>query len=96
MRQHVERLEREGDHIARFYPFTRAQAGADSPRSVFIDPRFSFGRPVLASIHVATAALAERYWAGESIDHLAEDYDCERLDVEEAIRCELRPIDAAA
>ncbi len=96
VQQHLERLERDDGRIARLYPFTRPAPGANSPRSVFIDPRVSFGRPVLANVHIATAAIAERYSAGELIDHLAQDYGCERLDVEEAIRCELRPLDAAA
>jgi uncharacterized protein (DUF433 family) len=96
VQQHLERLERDDGRVARLYPFTRPRAGADSPRSVFIDPRVSFGRPVLATVQIATAAIAERYAAGESIDHLAEDYGCEKLDVEEAIRCELRLLDAAA
>ncbi|MEO0688650.1 MAG: hypothetical protein AAFY76_27205 [Cyanobacteria bacterium J06649_11] len=33
--------------------------------------------------------LAGRYGAGESIDDLAQDYQCNRLKVEEAIRYEL-------
>ncbi|HTU23940.1 MAG TPA: DUF433 domain-containing protein [Pirellulales bacterium] len=94
--QYLERLERADGRVARLYPFTRPAIGAENPRSVFIDPRVSFGRPTLATVHVATAAIAERYFAGESVDHLAEDYGCEKLDVEEAIRCELRPLDAAA
>lgn len=96
VQEHLKRLERENDRIARLYPFTRPGADANSPRSVMIDPRISFGRPVLTSVRIPTAALAERYSAGESIDHLARDYGCERLDVEEAIRCEFRTADAAA
>jgi uncharacterized protein (DUF433 family) len=33
--------------------------------------------------------IAERYKAGESIDALADDYGRSRLEIEEAIRCEL-------
>ncbi|MGH7140930.1 MAG: DUF433 domain-containing protein [Pirellulales bacterium] len=85
---YLKRLEREDLVVARLYPFTRARE-TDGPRSVFIDPRHSFGRPVLARARIATAVIAERYKAGESIDDLAEDYACERLEVEEALRCEL-------
>jgi uncharacterized protein (DUF433 family) len=85
--EHLKRLEREDDRVIRLYPFTRPSL-ADSPRSIFIDPRVSFGRPVLAKVRVPTTAIVERYLAGEAIEHLARDYDCETLDVQEAIRCE--------
>ena len=86
--QHLQRLDRESDGVIRFYPFTRP-LDASSPKSVYIDPRISYGQPVLASNHIPTAAFVERYRAGESIAHLADDYGCKPEDVEEAIRCEL-------
>lgn len=92
--QYLERLEREGPLVVRLYPFTRDDP-AVSPRSVFIDPRFSFGRPVLAKARVPTASIAERYWAGETIEALSSDYDCETFEIQEAIRCEGRPAAAA-
>jgi uncharacterized protein (DUF433 family) len=49
----------------------------------------SFGRPVLAGTGIPTAVIAERYKAGESMDDLADDYGRRRLEIEEAIRCEL-------
>lgn len=92
---HLERLEWEdNDLVARLYPFTRLTA-ADAPKTVLIDPRHSFGRPILANARVATAAIAERYKAGESIAALAEDYGCSPLEIEEGIRCELRLSTAA-
>ena len=72
----------------KLYPFTKLP-GFDEPKTVMIDPRISFGRPVLAGTGIPTAMLAERYKAGDSIDELAEDYNCDRLQIEEGIRCEL-------
>jgi uncharacterized protein (DUF433 family) len=92
---HLERLDFDNEIVARLYPFTRSTDDPSSPRSVFIDPRYSFGRPVLARIFVPTDAIAERYKAGDSIIELAKDYECESLDIEEAIRCEL-PLGQAA
>jgi uncharacterized protein (DUF433 family) len=92
---HLERLEFDHKIVARLYPFTRSTDAPDSPRSVFIDPQYSFGRPVLSNIYVPTGAIADRYKAGDSIIELAKDYECERLDIEEAIRCEL-PLGQAA
>ena len=59
------------------------------PKVVVIDPRISYGRPVLAGTGIPTAVVAERYKAGESIDELAEDYGRSRKEIEETIRCEL-------
>jgi uncharacterized protein (DUF433 family) len=86
---HLERLEWENMSVARLYPFTRPR-DLDGPRSVVIDPRYSFGRPVLVKSHISTEVIFERYQAGESPEELAEDYGCETLDINEAIRCESR------
>jgi uncharacterized protein (DUF433 family) len=85
---HLRRLEWEDGLVARLYPFTRAN-GLEAPASVVIDPRYSFGRPILRQSRIATAVIAGRYKAGESIDELADDYGCSRLEIEEGIRCEL-------
>lgn len=89
LEDYLRRIERdEVGVVARLYPFTRKRT-PDEPRVVVIDPRISFGRPVLVGSGIPTAIIAERYKAGESIDQLADDYGRERLDIEEAIRCEL-------
>lgn len=91
---HLQRIERDPQGIAiRLYPFTRKRL-PDEPRLVVIDPYVSFGRPALTSSGIATAVIAERYKAGESVDELADDYGRERLEIEEALRCELQ-IEAA-
>jgi uncharacterized protein (DUF433 family) len=91
---HLQRIERDPQGLAaRLYPFTRKRH-SDAPKLVVIDPYISFGRPALTSSGIATAVIAERYKAGESVDELADDYGRERLEIEEAIRCEL-PIEAA-
>lgn len=91
MEAHLQRVEHDPQGLAaRLFPFTRHQAqGADQPRTVMIDPRISFGRPVIAGTGIATSILADRYKAGESIQDLVEDYGCDRDLIEEAIRCEL-------
>jgi uncharacterized protein (DUF433 family) len=91
---HLQRIERDPHGVAiRLYPFTRKHL-PDEPRLVVIDPHVSFGRPALTSSGIATAVIAERYKAGESVDELADDYGRDRLEIEEAIRCELQ-IEAA-
>lgn len=86
---HLRRVERNAAGLAiRLYPFTRKRL-LDEPKIIVIDPYVSFGRPAIARRGIATSIVAERYKAGESIDELAQDYDCERGHVEEAVRVEL-------
>lgn len=97
---HLQRVEWDEDgFIARLYPFTRSRRAptedSGSPRVVTMDPRIEFGRPILKASAVPTAVIADRYKAGESVADLAEDYGEDRLNIEEAIRCELQPPKAA-
>ncbi len=86
---HLRRIERDETGLAvRLFPFTRRRE-LDEPKVVVIDPRVSFGRPVLVGTGIPTSVIAERYKAGESMDQLADDYGRQRLEIEEAIRCEL-------
>lgn len=87
---YLRRIERSPAGVPiRLFPFTRKKE-IDEPKAVVIDPYVSFGRPVLAGTGIATAVIAERYKAGESMDELAKDYDRQRDEIEEAIRCELQ------
>ena len=57
-------------------------------RSILIDPRRHFGRPVLASANIETAAIADRFLAGDSTDELAADFAVEASEIEDAVRFE--------
>jgi len=94
IRPYFRRLEFKNDAVVRFYPFTRARID-DSPKWILIDPCVSFGRPSLARSRVPVSIIAERFAAGESIEDLAADYACARLEIEEGLRCE-RESQAAA
>lgn len=89
---HLRRIEwdRQG-RAARFFPFVgRRTATEDAPAVVALDPRVSFGRPIIARRGVPTAVIADRFQAGESIDDLAKDYGAEPFEIQEAIRCEFQ------
>ncbi len=91
LKAHLERIEPDDSGLAiKLYPFTRSQE-ANNPRLVVIDPRVAFGRLVMAGTGVPTQMIADRYLAGDSVDDLADDYNCRRDAIEEAIRCELAP-----
>ncbi len=85
---HLKRVEHdERGMAARLFPFTRP-SHADQPKIVVIDPRVSFGRPIIVGSGVPTSAIVERYHAGESTEHLAKDYRRSPEEIEEAVRCE--------
>jgi uncharacterized protein (DUF433 family) len=64
----------------RLYPFM------GEARNVIIDPRVSFGRPVLAGTGVPIDNLVERLNAGDTVEDLAADYGLTQDAVREAIR----------
>ena len=73
----------------RLFPFTRSSPElGNQPRAVVIDPRLSFGRPVLARAGVTTGVIEDRFNAGDAPDEMAEDYGVEEADIWEAIRIE--------
>ncbi len=86
----LRRIVRDGSGVPiKLHPFTR-NAMEKTPAMIVIDPRLSAGRPVIAGTGLATQLIAERYKAGESITDLAQDYERENAEIEEAIRCELQ------
>ena len=90
LQAHLRRIERDRSGVAiRLYPFTRKRL-ENEPKVIVIDPAISFGKPVMAGSGIPTSIVAERYKAGETIEELAADYERERSDIEEAIRCELQ------
>ncbi len=89
MQNYLKRIEwDETDNPAKLYPFTRTKE-SELPRLIVINPTVSFGEPILEGTGIPTSILARRYAAGDSIEELTVDYDCDRLKVEEAIRYEL-------
>ena len=66
-----------------------AQRHRKRSASVVIDPRYSFGRPILDGLGVRTSILAERFKAGDSIDELAREYNAAPKAIENALCYEL-------
>jgi uncharacterized protein (DUF433 family) len=68
----------------RLHPFLMGDVlSAEMP--IAIDPRVSFGRPVVARRGISTAAIAWRIDAGETPEDVAADYDLTTEDVERAV-----------
>ena len=56
--------------------------------TVRIDPRISFGKPVLNDSCIKTSIIYARYKGGESVTEIAEDYDITEAAVKAAIEFE--------
>ncbi|MFM7578933.1 MAG: DUF433 domain-containing protein [Microcystaceae cyanobacterium] len=94
LQSHLERIEADEKGLAiKLFPFTRNRE-ENTPRFILIDPRIAFGRMVIAGTGIPTDIIAERFYAGDSAAQIAQDYECDLEKIEEAIRCESRPIAA--
>jgi uncharacterized protein (DUF433 family) len=90
IRDRLERVHRDPKGVPQkivLFPARRDQAGS---ADIVIDPRLSFGRPVLDRFGVRTAVLAERFDAGDDIEVLAREYHAPAEAIQNAIRCERR------
>jgi uncharacterized protein (DUF433 family) len=67
----------------RLFPALRR---ADSAKSIVIDPRCAFGRPVIVGTAVPVADVRSRFDAGDSVEELACDFDVEPALIEDALR----------
>lgn len=91
---HLRRIDRDPNSgiVLRLFPFVKAVRSAEDAagqaKLVAIDPRVSFGRPVIAGTRVPTTELAGRWSAGETIADIAEDFGLNLGLVEDAIRYE--------
>ncbi len=82
--EHLKRIEWDSSRFpVRLYPFLTASAPSVE-RPIVIDPRISFGRPVVVSKGISTSTIAERLDAGEKVDDIAADYDLAPTEIEEA------------
>lgn len=88
----LARIERDRRGMPiRLFPFSRTSTAAiEQPRTVVIDPRLSFGRPVISKVAVPTGIIVDRFRAGDSLAEMAGDYGVTEADIEEALRFEQR------
>jgi uncharacterized protein (DUF433 family) len=83
--EHLKRVEWDSSRFpVRLYPFVLPSA-ASAERSIVIDPRIAFGRPVMLTKGISTSAIAERVDAGETVNDLAADYGLGPAEIEQAV-----------
>lgn len=81
---YLHRIDRDDDaRPFRLYPLR--PGWSENRQPIVIDPRIAFGRPTVAGSGIPTAALVDRYDAGESLQALARDYRLEVSQVEDAV-----------
>ena len=86
--EYLKRIERSPEGVPlRLFPFDSPRL-PETSRTVVIDPDISFGRPVLASAGLRTDLIMERFWAGDTMQELADDYGIQTEQIEKAIRWE--------
>jgi len=84
LEEHLKRIDWDESRFpVRLYPFVSAVTPSQE-RPIAIDPRISFGRPVVLSRSISTATIAERIDAGETVDDLAADYNLAVAEIEQA------------
>lgn len=87
---YLKRIARDpqGSAIALYPYLKRHPQRVEEQKLVLIDPRISFGKPILVGVGVPTAVVADRNSAGETIAELAKDYGCQASDIAKAIEYE--------
>ena len=82
--EYLKRIEYANHIPVRLYPFLNRGQEADA-KPIVIDPRVSFGRPIIAGTGIMTRTMIDRVDAGESIEEIAEDFGLPIESVEAAI-----------
>jgi uncharacterized protein (DUF433 family) len=81
----LKRIDRGPGFVPlRLYPFIRSLE-YEGPKTVTVDPRVAFGRPVITGTRIPTAEVRSRIDAGESLEEVAEDFGQEKSKIEDAI-----------
>lgn len=81
----LTRIDWERNLPCRFFPLLPNRVEG---RSVVIDPRVSFGRPVIARLGVSTGVIVDRVNAGEDPKELARDYGATADEIMDALAYE--------
>ena len=80
----LDRVERDEQRLPfRLYPVLPRESANE--RAISIDPRVSFGRPILSGSGVSTRALVDRIDAGEGMAEVARDYDLTEIRIQDAV-----------
>jgi len=102
LKVYLTRIERELDigRAVKLFPFivepvrignrilVGNQAAEQESKIIAIDPYVSFGRPIIDGTGIPTREIADRFWGGDSIAQLKEDFGRTETEIECALRWE--------
>jgi uncharacterized protein (DUF433 family) len=74
-------LDYYNEFARRWYPL-----GKNEP--VVVDPDYGFGLPVVVGSGVRTESIAEQYYAGDKVEHIAYDFNVTQEQIESALKLE--------
>lgn len=83
----LTRIEWDRKSPVRFFPSLPVATDRNA-KTIVIDPRIAFGKPVLTSKAISTAVIAERINAGEQPRDIATDYGVTESEVTDALAYE--------
>ncbi|MEO7271583.1 MAG: hypothetical protein ABIX28_09040 [Vicinamibacterales bacterium] len=86
---YLRRIVHLGNLAVRLHPWI-SEPAHDSPELVAIDPRIAFGKPFLVKSGAPTAAVMDRFQAGETITALSVDLRESAFGIEQALQIEQR------
>lgn len=87
----LDRVEWNDAGIAiRLFPLLSGLQHPHPDRLIVLDPNIRCGQPILTGTGVPTAIIADLYNAGDSIEDLAEEYNCTPIQIKTAIQFEYR------
>lgn len=85
----LQRIDLDGrGFAARLFPWAHRPT---EPRVVSVDPRVSFGRPVLVDTSIPVEAIIGRFRAGDLIEALGADYRVDTASIQDLVRWALEP-----
>lgn len=76
----------ERDIATRLFPFIRGEG--DDAKILYIDPRISFGKPVIAGTRIPSISIIDLYDAGDEIEDIADEFGCTPQQIKAAIQFE--------
>jgi uncharacterized protein (DUF433 family) len=72
----------------RFFPVLELIPEPAQDKIISIDPAIRFGKPMITGTGIPTNIVVDLYNAGDSIEDIADEYDCSPLQVKTAIQFE--------
>lgn len=92
---YLHRIHRDqSGRVTQLYPFV-VEESANEPKNISINPKVSFGKPVLVGTGISTAVIVGRFNARDSVSDLAREYNVSPAILEDAIRWEMNKGKAA-